>query len=216
MIRLVIRLVVLVLVVLAIAEVAAHFLVRSEIASAVTKRDPTARDVSASVPIPLLPSLFTTHTLSKVTVSGRQVNLGSLTADRVTAVATGVHINVPESLATRQADVTHIDRIDLAVNITQAEASALLPPGFKFVFGQGTVTVQGLATSVTGRFRLEPPAKVVFSVVGSSIPGLSLLPAISFPTQPLASCLQSVTLVPGNLTVTCAETNPSTDFLPHR
>jgi hypothetical protein len=216
MIRLAVRLVVLVLIVLGVAEVAAHFLVQSEIAAAVTKRDPTARDVSASVPIPLLPSLLTTHTLSKVSVSARQVNLGSLTADRVTAIATGVHINVPSSFATRRAQVNRIDRIDLTATFTQGEASALLPPGIKFVFGKDTVTVQGLATSITGRFRLEPPARIVFTIVGSSIPGLSSLPAISFPTQPLASCLQSVSLAPGTLTVTCAETNPSTDFLPHR
>jgi hypothetical protein len=214
--RLVMRLVVLVLVVAAIAEAASHFLVRSEIAAAVSRRDPSARDVSATLPIPLLPSLLTTHTISTVSVSARQVNLGPLTADRVTAVATRVHLDVASSFANRRAQVTHIDRIDLTVTFTQDEASALLPAGNKFVFGDGTVTLQGPATSITGRFRLEPPAKIVFGIVGSSVPGLSALPAISFPTQPLASCLQSVTLAPGTLTVTCAESNPSTDLLPHR
>jgi len=42
------------------------------------------------------------------------------------------------------------------------------------------------------------------------------MPAISFPVPPLASCVQSITLVPNYLTVTCLETNPSTDLLPHR
>lgn len=216
MIKLVVRLVVLVLIVVAVTEVATHFLVQSEITSAVSQRDPTAKNVSASVPIPLLPALLTTHTLSKASVSARQVNLGSLTADRVTAVATGVHLNVASSFATQRAQVTRIDRIDLAATFTQDEASALLPFGIKFVFGKDTVTLRGLATSITGRFRLEPPAKIVFTIVGSSIPGLSSLPAISFPVQPLASCLQSVALAPGTLTVTCTETNPTTDFLPHR
>jgi len=134
----------------------------------------------------------------------------------VTATATGVHVNLPSSLANKRAQVTHIDRIHLVLSFTQQEASVILPAGYKFVFGKDTVTLQGLATSITGSFQLEPPAKIVFSVIGSAVPGLTRLPAISFPVPPLAGCVQSVTLTPNNLTVTCLETHPSTDLLPHR
>ena len=47
------------------------------------------------------------------------------------------------------------------------QASAHLPPGYKFVFGKDTVTLRGLVTSITGRFRLEPPARIVFTVVAA-------------------------------------------------
>jgi hypothetical protein len=216
MIRSLIRWVVLVLAVVIVPETGAHFLLQSEIAAAVAKRDPSARDISASVPVPMLPTLLTRSTLSKVTVSARQVNLSPLTADRVVGVATGVHVNLPSSLANKRAQVTHIDRLHLTLTFTQEEASAVLPPGYRFVFGKDTVTLQGLVTSITGRFRLEPPARIVFTIVGSSVPGLTLLPAISFRVPPLANCVQSVILNPGTLTVTCTETHPTTDLLPHR
>jgi hypothetical protein len=216
MIQKLIGFVVIALVLLIVPETGAHFLLQSEIAAAVAKQDPGARDISASVPVPMLPTLLTKSRLSKVTVSARQVNLSSLTADRVVAVATGVHLNLPSSLVNKRAQITHIDRIHLTLTFTQEEASALLPPGYKFVFGKDTVTLKGLVTSVTGRFRLEPPARVVFTVVGSSVPGLTLLPSMSFRVPPLANCVQSVVLNPGTMTVTCTETNPSTDLLPHR
>jgi LmeA-like phospholipid-binding len=211
-----IRWVVLVLAVVILPEAGAHFLLQSEVAAAVARRDPSARDISVSLPVPILPTLLVKSSLSRVTVSARQVNLSSLTADKVVAVATRVHVNLPSSLANKRAQVTHIDRIHLTIRVTQEEASALLPPGYKFVFGKGTVTLQGLVTSVTGRFRLEPPARIVFTVVGSSVPGATLLPAISFRVPPLAQCVQSVVLNPGVMAVTCTETNPSTDLLPHR
>jgi hypothetical protein len=216
MIRRLIGLALVVLVVAVVPEGAAHYLFESRIAAAVAKRDPGARDVSAHVPVPILPNLLTKATLSKVTVSARQVNLSSFTADKVVAVATGVHVNLPSSLINQRAQITHIDRIHLTLTFKPEQASAHLPPGYKFVFGQDTVTLQGPAASITGRFRLEPPARIVFTVVGSSVPGLTLLPSISFPVPPLAGCVQSIALTPGTLTITCLETNPSTDLLPHR
>jgi hypothetical protein len=182
----------------------------------VARRDPGAQDISAHVPVPILPNLLTKATLSKVTVSARHVDLRTVTADWVTATATGVHVNLPSSVINKRAQITHIDRIHLTLTFTEQEASAILPPGFTFVFGKDTVTVKGLATSITGQFQLEAPARIVFHVVGSSVPGLTRLPTISFPVPPLASCVQSVTLAPKYLTVTCLETNPSTDLLPHR
>jgi hypothetical protein len=204
------------LVVAVVPEAAAHFLFQSGIAAAVAKRDPGAQHISARVPVPMLPNLLTKATLSKVTVSARNVNLSSLTADKVVAVATGVHVNLPSSLINKRAQITHVDHIHLTLTFTEEEASARLPPGFKFVFGKDTVTLQGLATSITGRFRLEPPARIVFTIVGSSVPGLTKLAPISFPVPPLAGCVQSVALNPHTLTVTCEEANPSTDLLPHR
>jgi len=216
MIRKLIAVGIVVLVLAIVPEAVAHFGFEYAIRAAVAQRDPGAQHISATVPVPMLPTLLTKSTISKVVVSARHVDLRTLTADSVTATATGVRVNLPSSLVNKRAQVTHIDRIRLALSLTQQEASVILPAGFTFVFGKDTVTLKGLATSITGQFRLEPPARVVFHVVGSSAPGLTRLPAISFPVPPLAGCMQSVTLVPNYLTVTCLETNPSTDLLPHR
>jgi hypothetical protein len=216
MIRRLIGFAIVVLVVAVVPEAVAHYTFESGIAAAVARRDPGAQDISAHVPVPILPNLLTKATVSKVTVSARHVDLRTVTADWVTATATGVHVNLPSSVINKRAQITHIDRIHLTLSFTEQGASAVLPAGFTFVFGKDTVTVKGLATSITGQFRLEPPARIVFHVVGSSVPGLTRLPPISFPVPPLAGCVQSVTLVPHYLTVTCLETNPSTDLLPHR
>jgi hypothetical protein len=216
MIRRLIGFAIVVLVVAVVPEAVAHYTFESGVAAAVARRDPGAQNISAHVPIPILPNLLTKATLSKVTVSARHVDLRTVTADWVTATATGVHVNLPSSVINKRAQITHIDRIHLTLTFTEQEASAILPPGFTFVFGKDTVTVKGLATSITGQFQLEPPARIVFHVVGSSVPGLTRGPTISFPVPPLASCVQSVTLAPKYLTVTCLETNPSTDLLPHR
>jgi len=216
MIRKLIAVVIVVLVLAIVPEAVAHFGFEYAITAAVAQRDPGAQHISTSVPVPMLPTLVTKSTISKVIVSARHVDLRTITADWVTATATGVQVNLPSSLVNKRAQVTHIDRIRLVLSFTQQEASAILPAGFTFVFGKDTVTLKGLATSITGQFRLEPPARIVFHVVGSSVPGLTRLPAISFPVPPLAGCVQSATLVPNYLTVTCLETNPSTDLLPHR
>jgi hypothetical protein len=216
MIRKLIAVVIVVLVLAIVPEAAAHFGFEYAIRAAVAQRDPGAQHISASVPVPMLPTLLTKSTISKVVVSARHVDLRTITADSVTATATSVQVNLPSSLVNKRAQITHIDRIRLVLSFTEQEASAVLPVGFTFVFGKGTVTVKGLATSITGQFQLQPPARIVFHVVGSSVPGLTRLPAISFAVPPLASCVQSITLVPNYLTVTCLETNPSTDLLPHR
>ena len=212
------RLVALVLVVAlvaAAAEVATRLLLERRIASAVAQADPDATDVTVVVPFPVLPRLLSGGLLDRVSASARNVNLSVLTADQVSAVADGVHLDVGAALAGGRPAVTHVDRIELTARITQAEASADLPPGFSFSFGDGTVTLHALGVSLTGRFTVEPPARIVFSFVDSPLEGIRV-PDIKFPVHPLDTCLQSIVLKPGTLTITCRETNPTTDLLPHR
>jgi hypothetical protein len=207
----------LVLVIVAIlSELTFRSILEREVVAAVRARDPNAQDLSASVASPVLYSLAANQSISRVTVSGRHVDLGSLTADRVSAAATGVHVKVRSSIVDQKVEITHIDRMKLTATFTEQEASAVLPRGWSFVFGQGTVTMKGPVTSVTGRFELRPPATVVF-VLGSPLPPpFRSAPSLAFPIAPLASCVQSVTLAPGTVTVTCVQDNPPTDFLPHR
>ncbi|MFN2591445.1 MAG: hypothetical protein ABR532_01245 [Candidatus Dormibacteria bacterium] len=216
MIRKLIGLGIVVLVLAIVPETVAHFGFEHAIRATVAHNDPGAQHISASVSIPVLPTLITKSAISKVVVSARHVDLRTFTADQVTATASGVKVNLPSSLVDERADIAHIDRIHLALSFTAGEASRILPSGYTFVVGKDTVAVQHLSSSIPGSFQLEPSARIVFTTTGSSVPGLTRLPAISFTVPPQASCVRSVALTPGYLTVTCLETNPSTDLLPHR
>ena len=199
-----------------LAETIAHFLIQYEIVASVAEHQPGAQVVTAGVHIPVLPGIVQHRRIPDVRVSARHVDLSTVVADRVTVHAFGLKLRTSNSLSPG-AGVTHVDRIDLTVRFTQEELSALLPKSTSFVFGQGTVTLKGLVTSVTGQFAIQPPAKLVFVVQGSPAPGLASAPAIAFQVQPLASCIQSVKLTKGSLTITCEEINPpTTDLLPHK
>lgn len=210
-----VALLILVVLAAAAAEVATRLLLEHRIAGAVAGAEPGATDVTAAVAFPVLPRLLAGGRIGRVSASARNVNLSLLTADRVSAVADGVDVDVSGALGGRSEVVTHVDRIDLTLTITEAEVSAILPSGFSFTFGDGTVTLHALVASISGRFSVEPTARIVFSFVGSPLEGIRV-PDIKFGVHPLDTCLQSIVLRPGTLTITCRETNPSTDLLPHR
>jgi hypothetical protein len=195
----------------AVTELGARFLVEAGIVSAVHRRDPGATDVAAQVSFPLLYGVLVHRSVSRVQVTAGQVNLGPVVADQVTATATGVHLSAFS--LTRRVSVTSIDHIDLAASFTAAEASAALPPGFSFVFGQDTVTLQTPITSITGRFTITAPGRLTFTITGSPIGGLTL-PSLAFSASPLPACLNAVTLQPGFATLACSEDRPPATFLP--
>jgi len=84
MIRKLIAVGIVVLVLAIVPEAVAHFGFEYAITAAVAQRDPGAQHISASVPVPMLPTLLTKSTISKVVVSARHVDLRAITADRVT------------------------------------------------------------------------------------------------------------------------------------
>ncbi|HWD09546.1 MAG TPA: hypothetical protein VHA57_10670 [Actinomycetota bacterium] len=206
------------LVVLAVVALSlgSRYLVQDGVVNAVRAKDPSAQNVTASVSLPLLYTFLTQRTIGQVTVAADDVDLGSVTAAHVSAVATGVHLRVPISLtdvATPSVKVTGIDHIDITVSLTDAQASAAMPAGYTLSFGQGTLTLRTPFGSVTGRARATSPGHIGFTVVGSPYAGFTF-PEISFSAAPLPGCLDRVTLTPGELTVNCAEDNPPTTFLP--
>lgn len=203
------------LLVLIVPEAFAHFTLESEIIAAVHQRDPSAQAVSAVVGIPVVWGFLVHGSVPRVTVSARHVNLSVLTADRVTADARGVHLDVVTSIIDRRADVTRIDRLSLTVAVTEAEASAALPHGWAFSFADGTATLHTPLGAVTGRFGVPAAGRVAFALASPPIPGLPLVPSISFPVQPLASCVSGVRVSPGTLTISCVQTDVTSGFLPH-
>jgi hypothetical protein len=197
---------------LVVAELGARYLIQNDVASAAAAGAPSAQHVRASVSFPLLPGLVAGQSIARVVVSAGSVDLGSITAQRVVATATGVHLKVGSVVGQRMT-VTRIDHLDIAATISADEASNILPPGLTFVFGQDTVTLQSPVTSITGRFTVASPGHLAFTVPGGSILGLAV-PPLTFSAGILPSCVKGVMLAPGTLTLTCSEDNPPTTFLP--
>ncbi len=202
-----------------LGEVAYRFLLQTEFVAAVAAQDPKALDISAAVRFPLTPGLVLHHAAT-VNLSAHRLGLGSITAGVVTARATGVHLKILQSLASRRADVTSVDRVDFSVtsvdrvdfsaDISQDEASRTLPSGYSYVFQADKVILKGPGTTnLVGRLELRAPAQVIFIV-----PGLQTPPAIALSGYPFADCVQSVTVTAGRATITCTKERPGTDYFP--
>ena len=192
-----------------LGEVAYRFLLQTEFVAAVAAQDPKALDISAAVRFPLTPGLVLHHAAT-VNLSAHRIGLGSITADVVTARATGVHLKILQSLASRRADVTSVDRVDFSADISQTEASRTLPAGYSYVFQVDKAILKGPGTTnLVGRLELRAPAQVIFIV-----PGLQTPPAITLSGYPFADCVQSVTVTAGRATITCTKERPGTDYFP--
>ena len=195
---------------LIVGEVGYRFLLQSEFVAAAAAQDPKAQDISANVGFPLTPGVVL-HRAANVTVSERQIDLGSLKADALVTQGTGVHLKIPSSLTGRRADVTSADKADYSAEFSQAEASRTLPAGYSYVFQADKVIMKGPGmTTLTGRFEVRAPAQLIFI-----LPGLQTPPVITFSGYPFSQCVQGVKVVPGKATITCSKAHPGTDLFPH-
>jgi hypothetical protein len=193
-----------------LGEVAYRFLLQSEFVAAAAAQDPKAQDISANAGFPLTPGLVL-HRAADVTVSERNIDLGSLKADALVALGTGVHLKMLSSLTGRRADVTSVDKVDFSADISQAEASRTLPAGYSYTFQADKVIMKGPGrTNLTGRFQVRAPAQLIFI-----LPGLQTPPVITFSGYPFSQCVQGVKVVPGKATITCSKAHPGTALFPH-
>jgi hypothetical protein len=197
-------------IVLIVGEVGYRFLLQSEFVAAAATQDPKAQDISANAGFPLTPGLVL-HRAANVTVSERHIDLGSLKADAVVALGTGVHLKILSSLTGRRADVTSVDKVDFSADISQAEASRTLPAGYSYIFRADKVIMKGPGTTnLTGRFQVRAPAQLIFI-----LPGLQTPPVMTFSGYPFSQCVQRVKVVPGKATITCSKAHPGTALFPH-
>lgn len=190
------------------AELGARALIRSRITAAVAAREPSARNITTTLGLPVLPDLIGHGEVSSVTVVADQVSLGPLTAQQVTATATGVHLDVRSSLTQQHAVVTGIDHVTFRASLTPDEVSHALPGGASVVFGPGTVTVRLGGVSLPGTIEVAA-GKVVFVLPGIRLP-------LSLSGYPFAGCVSTATVTVSQATLTCALDHPGTDLFPHR
>ncbi len=194
-------------------EVAAKRFAEGRIEQAVAERHPQARDVSAEVSAPVIFDLARGESVRRVEVSAGHLDLNDLLADRVSAEATGVQVDLRASARQRKLVISSIDRLDLDLEISQEELSKLAPRGFSLELGSGVVTVRGPVGSVQGRLEVASPSELRFRPQ-APLPGLPAI-ALRLDLAPLVDCLQGVEVVPGAIRITCSKNDPPTDsFLP--
>jgi hypothetical protein len=199
----------LVVIVALLGEIGYRLLLQTEFVAAAAAKDPQAQSVSASVGFPLMPGLAL-HGTARVTLTEHQVPLGSVKADALVARGTGVRVNIFSSLADRKADVTSVGKVDFSADISQAEASRTLPPGYSYVLQADRVIMKGPGTTLTGRFEVRAPAQVIFI-----LPGLQTPPVLTFSGYPFSQCVTGVKVAPGKATIDCSKPDPGTNLFAH-
>lgn len=200
----------------AAAEVWAKGFAETKLEEAVAEKDPQAQQVEASVSVPLIFGLLTRGRVERVEVAATHVAAGSILADRASAVLHGVALDVGASVSRRKLVLRSIDLLDVVVEISQEEASKLLPAGYSFEFGPGSVALRGPGgIEIGGDAVVEPPAAVRFQPdPGVSLPRGVTVPAIELAGVSFVACVREVVFTPGVMQVTCSQENPPPRFPP--
>jgi hypothetical protein len=195
-------------------EVAAVAYAENRLAEAAASRDPLAKDANAEVSFPFLFHLMTKSAVERVELEVAHVNVGPFLADRLSLLLEGVHLNRPESLQRREPVVEAIDRVEASIHISSAEASKVLPKGFRFEFSDGAAKLLGPNVQVPIEFRLGGPSEIAFaSASGDRLPS-GVPNSWEFAKVPFVACLEGVSVEDDLLVVTCSQENPPGGFPP--
>lgn len=206
---------VIILVVYGAAEVASKPYVEGKIEDNVKERYPVAREVDSSVSVPLLFRVLITSTVSRVEISVRHVETEGLPTDRISATLEGVHIDLGESISQREVVVESVDRLVIAIEITDEQASKTLPARFAFEFRPSAVVVSGPGVRFEAEPQVASKSQIRFVAKGQ-LPGGIRLPVWNLGSLPLLACNElDVDVDSGRLRITCAIDNPPIDFPPH-
>jgi len=205
------RLALFLLVILAVAyfgaEVLAGDYAEKRMAAYIVEREPLIKDPQVSMSRPLVLGLLMNSTIRRVEVTSDHPALGPLTAERVEATLSGTHIDRGASIAQQKVVVTSVDSIAVSVDVSDEQASRVLPSGFRFTFDSGGVTVAGRGLRVKGQISSAGKGVLKFKPNGS-LPVTVSVPLLRYPRLPLVGCLPEVRTTQGTLKLTCKQTNP--------
>ncbi|MGH2705531.1 MAG: LmeA family phospholipid-binding protein [Actinomycetota bacterium] len=197
------------------AEVATKGYTERKIAATIEEKDPRTTNVDADVSIPLLVGLAANGSIRRVDVSVTDVTAAPLMVHRVVAVFHDVALDTGESLRRREPVVTSIRRLDVTAEISEENASKLLPPGFRVELGDGTLTLRGLGLAVEGTLTVSPPSSLVFEPAeGARLPLGIAVPVLRLQGVPYVTCVRHLEFRPGLLRLTCSIDNPPPRFPP--
>lgn len=196
------------------AEVFAKSYAERSLAENAASHDPIAETAEAKVSAPLIWGLLTKSTISRIEISTKHVQLGPIIGDKTTAVLTDVHIDRKASIRESEPIVDKIGRIDMSVEITQEEASKLLPEGFSFESSPGKLTLKGpRGISVEGKLVVKGTDTIAFEP-DAPLPRAIRAPSFQLGDIPFVSCLQQIEAMAGRIKVTCSQNNPPPTFPP--
>lgn len=195
------------------AEVAAKHYAERSLAENAQAHDPAATSTSATVSAPVLFGLLTRQTVDKISISADHVAVENFLLDRTTAVLHGVHFDLKESIRQSEPQIRSIDRLDATTELSQEQASKLLPAGLRFVFSPGQAEIVGGPFSITGS--LEAAGTGIVFKPSVPLPKQIRIPVISLGNT-LGECLNNMTIVTetGHVTISCSENDPPANFGP--
>jgi len=192
----------------AVGELLAKQLVERKIAEFVVQRDPLVRNPKVLVSAPVLAGLLFGDSIRKIQVDAANLPLGSVTAGKATATFDGTHLDRGASLSAGKPVISSIDTLKMSLEISDTEASKILPTGFKFEFAQDEVTIKGAGIALKGRVTLVGPHALKFESQAGRLPFGVQIPLLKLQRLPFASCLDQISTVPGLLRAGCTQRNP--------
>lgn len=202
---------ILVILVYGVAEAIAKNYAEDSIEDAVSSQEPLAQGVEADVSLPLLLALATRSEIRRVQISVSHVSAGEFSIDRITAVMFGVKFDRPESLRTRKPVIESIDRLDIGLEISEAELSRVMPEGLTVELHPGSATLMGPGFEVDGKLELAGARSFRF-MPSTPLPAGIEAPSWEIGNIPFGSCFRSVEMEEALLRVTCALEDPPARF----
>ncbi|MGH2690435.1 MAG: hypothetical protein ACRDKW_16760 [Actinomycetota bacterium] len=208
------------------SEVAVNNYAEKAIARKLQQDHPEAREVKASVSLPVLFPFLSSGRIRRVGATAQNVavavplGLPALTAEStilaadVTVALEGLDVDRDALLQRRRLLVESIDHLEMTVEITEEEASKALRliPGFEalaFEFLDDVSRITG-AGVIGGTFVVEEGTRLHF--VPNAVGGLpvGLDPVIQLGNLPFFRCTADVEvkIVEGRMRVTCSQDNP--------
>lgn len=197
-------------------EFAAKSYAEDKIEEQVKDKYSLAREVDASVSVPLIFGLITGSAIDRVEVAVDHFDAGEFLTDRVTAVLTRVHIDAGESIRRRELVVDSVERLDVTIEISDDEASKSLPQGLAFRFESGKVSLEGAAVSVDGKFEVAGNDVRFVPEQTPALPREFQAPVWKLGSLPLVTCLRDIEVLSGLVRITCSTDNPPAEFPPSR
>jgi hypothetical protein len=209
------------------AEVVVNNYAEKAIARKMQQDHPEAKDVKASVSLPVLLPFLSSGRIRRVGATAENVivaklpalpaltGVGEVLASKVDVQLRGLHVDRDGLLQRKRLKVNSIDHLEMTVAINQSEVSKLLHvlPGFdalQFEFLDGVSRITG-AGVIGGTFQVEGGTKLHF-LAGSAggLPAGLVDPVLELSNLPFAKCTAKVDvkIVKGLMRITCEQDNP--------
>ena len=195
------------------SEFGAKTYVEARMEDEVRASAPNARNVGATVSLPLVYAVLAEKPINTVEVVVRGADVGPFVADRISGTLQNVTVDRAELIQNQEVRVTSIGSFDGTIELTEGEVSKVLPSGFSFHFEQNAVTLEAPA-GIRIRGRIQGSRDGFKFSPGEDLPAPLRLTLFRFQNVPFASCVDTVEILPGRAIVSCHVDRPPATFPP--